>query len=695
VKNNIAMKSMMGSLFVAAALLVPGLASAGAFTGEQVVSAGSSQFPEVAYYNGTVHIVFYKGGEIFYSRGLSDGASFSAPVQLSSTGGKADRPQVTAGPNGVYVGWNSDNNTGAIYIVRSIDNGATFNPITPNPIAGVEGDGLYERITQLFTDSAGRVHLVYYRNGDTAGVSGMIHHRMTCDGANWNTDKAITSQTIDGDVDNEEGRIGEAGGKFWVTFKSSRRGFPQGGWPPYSIEMQSGTLSGCAINWTYPARRVAGGIPLSWATTYRPAVVGDSGGNVHLAWWDNKNGANVVYRRMTGSLLGAATKLSSFTTDNLEPGGLASTPGAAAGGLPAPPGLASNGTTAWAAYQQNKTLSTVVAGYESGPVLFRESADNGTTWGVEKTVVADFGATPRLASSGSKVAVVWSDIRTSNSNIMVNMYDASLSSAFDTNVTNVITTYYNTILGRAPDSGGLSFWTSEAYRVVGLGADVREVFFAMSIQFFNSPEYLNRNTSDTQYITDLYNTFFSRPPDQAGLDFWVPQLQANPPMDRGAMLNNFLFSTEFSNTMTAMFGASSTRPEVNMTIDLYRGILGTLPDSAGFAFWLDQIRKAQCQGAGPLTAQISTLSQAFIQSAQYANRDAARPAGLRNAMYVGDLYNAFLRRGGDLAGYQFWVGQLNSGAQTRDSLRSQFVASSEFQNRVSAVIAAGCAPGYP
>jgi hypothetical protein len=41
----------------------------------------------------------------------------------------------------------------------------------------------------------------------------------------------------------------------------------------------------------------------------------------------------------------------------------------------------------------------------------------------------------------------------------------------------------------------------------------------------------------------------------------------------------------------------------------------------------------------------------------------------RTPRHVGDLCNAFLRRGADLAGYQFYVEQLNTGAQTRDPMR--------------------------
>jgi hypothetical protein len=42
-------------------------------------------------------------------------------------------------------------------------------------------------------------------------------------------------------------------------------------------------------------------------------------------------------------------------------------------------------------------------------------------------------------------------------------------------------------------------------------------------------------------------------------------------------------------------------------------------------------------------------------------------------------------------GINFWIGQLDSGAQTREQVRQQFVQSPEFNNRVTNVINAGCA----
>jgi hypothetical protein len=59
---------------------------------------------------------------------------------------------------------------------------------------------------------------------------------------------------------------------------------------------------------------------------------------------------------------------------------------------------------------------------------------------------------------------------------------------------------------------------------------------------------------------------------------------------------------------------------------------------------------------------------------------------------VGDLYNAFLRRGGDLGGVQFWISTLTrpTNPLTREQLRVEFKNSSEFQARVQAIISQGC-----
>jgi len=244
--------------------------------------------------------------------------------------------------------------------------------------------------------------------------------------------------------------------------------------------------------------------------------------------------------------------------------------------------------------------------------------------------------------------------------------------------------YYRSILRRAADAGGKEYWQNEAARVVGLGASVNEVWYALSMTFYASPEYLAFNPDSTGFVTDLYNTFFNRAPDAGGLAYWKGLVDGGLP--REVALAAFMFSPEFASFTTAIFGTPVVRAETNMVMDFYRGLLSRSPDNGGFAFWVDRFRAAQCQGAATVTAEVEAISSAFALSGEYAGR------GRNNTQYVGDLYNAFLRRGGDAGGVQYWINEIDSGARTREQVRVEFRNSPEFQARVNAVVQEGCVP---
>lgn len=245
----------------------------------------------------------------------------------------------------------------------------------------------------------------------------------------------------------------------------------------------------------------------------------------------------------------------------------------------------------------------------------------------------------------------------------------------------LITHYYQSILRRAPDSGGLAFWDAETARLRDANQDAKEVFLAMASQFFASSEYLAQGRDDTGFVTDLYEAFFQRAPDAGGLGYWQGQLAQGMP--RGVLLSQFLFSPEFDAFMASRLGTTTARAEGTAVMDFYRGYLDRLPDSSGLSYWVHQFRIAQCAGGTALSTSAATISGLFQGSAEYVAR--ARS----NAEFVGDLYSAFLRRGGDLAGVRYWITQLDAGVP-RESLRTSFLASTEFQSRLAKVAAAGC-----
>jgi len=110
-------------------------------------------------------------------------------------------------------------------------------------------------------------------------------------------------------------------------------------------------------------------------------------------------------------------------------------------------------------------------------------------------------------------------------------------------VQDLITHYYLNILGRAPDSEGLNYWTDEIMNLYCIQDTVNEGFITMAGDFFNSPEYLGFNTDNEQYVTDLYNTFYNREPDQGGLDYWLNELEQG--MSRNRVLEFFVDTPEF------------------------------------------------------------------------------------------------------------------------------------------------------
>jgi hypothetical protein len=145
-----------------------------------------------------------------------------------------------------------------------------------------------------------------------------------------------------------------------------------------------------------------------------------------------------------------------------------------------------------------------------------------------------------------------------------------------------------------------------------------------------------------------------------------------------------MFSREFTSFSQGIFGQVAVRAEVDLVMDFYRGAFARLPDGVGFSFWVQRLRAAQCAGAASVGAEAEAISSRFFNSPEYAARNRT------NAQFVGDLYNAFLRRGGDPVGFRHWLDLLGSGPYSREFVRTQFLQSQEFRSRVIAVERQGC-----
>ncbi|AMR77647.1 hypothetical protein A2G96_07805 [Cupriavidus nantongensis] len=97
---------------------------------------------------------------------------------------------------------------------------------------------------------------------------------------------------------------------------------------------------------------------------------------------------------------------------------------------------------------------------------------------------------------------------------------------------------YKAAFDRSPDQVGLGFWISK----LDGGMSTVEV----AANFINSDEFrglYGANPTTTEFVTELYDNILNRAPDQAGLDFYVQQIDSGA-KGRDVVLADFADSQE-------------------------------------------------------------------------------------------------------------------------------------------------------
>ncbi len=223
---------------------------------------------------------------------------------------------------------------------------------------------------------------------------------------------------------------------------------------------------------------------------------------------------------------------------------------------------------------------------------------------------------------------------------------------------------YSVMLGRTPDPTGLSNWTQKLLSGEETAAEVIRGFVF-------SQEYLNKNTSNEEYVTMLYHTLMNREPDEAGLASWCEKASM---CSRTFLLRGFVQSSEFSALCESyavqrgnILLTENRDRHPGMTgyiTNLYRESLGREPDSAGLNNWTGLVLDGD-----------KTLSEVilnFLGSTEFMEKNA------ENADYVASLYPCILGRQPDSAGLANWVNQMECG-KTRFAIYLGMVKSTEFQ----------------
>lgn len=227
------------------------------------------------------------------------------------------------------------------------------------------------------------------------------------------------------------------------------------------------------------------------------------------------------------------------------------------------------------------------------------------------------------------------------------------------------TRLYNECLGRQPDAAGLEHWTTVLVSRERTGSSV-------AYGFIFSKEYLNKNTSDHDYITMLYKVMLDRKPDPSGYDHWSGLLEQG--LSREYVFRGFAESKEFTGICTK-YGIDRGNVELTQPRDqnpnltryisrLYTNVLGRSYDVDGINHWCDVIRK---KARTP-----EEVAEAFVKSPEFQRKK------LSDEEYVKVLYRTFLGREYDQAGLDHWIHELKRGC-SRDEILHRFAVSAEYK----------------
>ncbi len=236
----------------------------------------------------------------------------------------------------------------------------------------------------------------------------------------------------------------------------------------------------------------------------------------------------------------------------------------------------------------------------------------------------------------------------------------------ETPVQQFVRRLYELVLGRTPDTTGFNNWVNALNAQTTTGAEV-------AYGFIFSSEYQNKNTSNKEFVTMLYNTILGRTPDSAGLSSWVSQLDNG--CTRYGIFAGFIGSTEFTNLCKScgITRGSYTSPYIvdqnpqvtAFVARLYTKALGRSYDSDGLTYWVTKLLNKSIGGG--------QVSKGFFLSQEFINKNYS------DKTFVTICYRVNLNREPDSAGLADWVNRLAKGA-SREDILDGFIGSTEYSN---------------
>lgn len=131
------------------------------------------------------------------------------------------------------------------------------------------------------------------------------------------------------------------------------------------------------------------------------------------------------------------------------------------------------------------------------------------------------------------------------------MLKVDATNADRTQVKQFVERLYLRILGREGEATGVEDWTNTIMNSVDSGGTEYDAGTVISKGFFTSEEYALKNSTNEQFVIDLYAAFFDREPDENGYNDWISKLNGNEMTRKEVIERGFGTSEEFKNLLSS------------------------------------------------------------------------------------------------------------------------------------------------
>jgi hypothetical protein len=225
---------------------------------------------------------------------------------------------------------------------------------------------------------------------------------------------------------------------------------------------------------------------------------------------------------------------------------------------------------------------------------------------------------------------------------------------------------YLDILGRAPLPGEVEAWVTgfidpALFRMI----DIIYVSRAQTREMFMSAEYVARNRTDAEFISDCYTAFLRRPVSAGELNAWL-----SGTWSRGAAVTMIAMADEYLSYINALYCDPGLRglPTENFVTQFFLGIEKRLPGEDELDEWVTAI---EIDGLDPRQAGIDMANALLDTNKSLADQ-------------IRDLYLGFFGRFPEANEIDYWSSQVNFHGVTIPDLIVAMANVSEFDGVLNA-----------